>query len=284
MTKTAGPRPRWVSDLISLAIVFGLLGGAYLLPQDTSLSQVREAGVLRACIPDEYPPLVTRDVQQPGIDIEILRAIADDMELRLALNTNTAIGRDFNPRNWRLTRSQCQVIAGGVIDSRLTRSFLETTSSYLETGWALVLPHELDSLESRTVGFYAGATGLDRIALGRYLRDQGAAVRIVNSAAALADGLANGEFDAAVSEALTARQVAEYSGWETQWLPADLGRFRIALGLWKGDLTLQRRIEHALGKLRSSSELDAILESYDLTPISDKCTPCASVSRRIVVV
>lgn len=275
MKRSSEGRRRRLSETLSLAIVFTLLGGAYLLPQDTSLSEVRKTGVLRACIPDRYPPLVTRDPQEPGIDVEILREIAERMDLRLSLNTNSAIGRDFNPRNWRLTRSQCQIVAGGVIDSTVTRSFLETTPSYLETGWALVLPDSVNSLEGRTVGFYAGVTGLDRIALGRFLRDQGAQVRIVNNRGDLMAGLEQGTFEAAVTESLTARQVARAGGWEVQWLPRELGRYPITLGLWKGDLTLQRSIERALADLRGSGELQAILDSYDLTPISDECTACA---------
>ena len=35
----------------------------------------------------------------------------------LVLSENRAMGRDFNPRNWGLNRAQCQVIAGGVVDS-----------------------------------------------------------------------------------------------------------------------------------------------------------------------
>ena len=269
--------PRWLSDALTLAIVFGLLSAAYLLPPDTSLRLIERVGVLRACVPDHYPPLVTRDPQLPGIDVEILRAVAEDMDLRLVFNTNSAIGRDFNPRNWRLTRSQCQVVAGGVVDSVLTRSFLETTPSYLEVGWAIVLPRELSSLEGRTIGFYAGITGLDRIALSRYLREQEATVRVVNSSEALVEGLADGTFDAAVSESLTARRVAEVGGWDVKWLPVRLERYHIVLGLWKGDLTLQRRIERALAQLEASGELDAILGRYDLAPLDEECAPCAGV-------
>ena len=40
------------------------------------------------------------------------------MKVRLALNVNPAMGRDFNPSNWRITRAQCEIVAGGVVTSR----------------------------------------------------------------------------------------------------------------------------------------------------------------------
>ena len=99
-----------------LAGVFGLLGAVYLLPPDTALRQVRAAGTLRVCLPSSYPPLVTGDPRAPGIDVELLRLIAQKLGLGLVTVTNPAMGRDFNPRSWRVTRAQCEVLAGGVVD------------------------------------------------------------------------------------------------------------------------------------------------------------------------
>jgi ABC-type amino acid transport substrate-binding protein len=101
----------------SYVLIFGLLAAVNLLPPDTSLSEVRAAGVLRACLPAAYPPLVTGDPAAPGIDVELLRELAKNMDLRLVVSTNAAMGRDFNPRNWHITRAQCDVLAGGVVAS-----------------------------------------------------------------------------------------------------------------------------------------------------------------------
>ena len=72
MTFTTGKLRR----LLPYVFIFGLLGGVYLLPPDTSLAEVRKAGVLRACMPPSYPPLVTGDRDAPGIDVELLQALA----------------------------------------------------------------------------------------------------------------------------------------------------------------------------------------------------------------
>src|SRR5215470_6906089 len=132
---------RWLPsrrDIVSFAGVFGLLGAVYLLPPDTAFRNVRAAGMLRACMPPYYPPLITGDPAAPGIDVELLQAIAHDIGVRLATVANPLMGRDFNPRAWRITRAQCEVFAGGVVGSATTRSFLDTTPTYATTGWAML--------------------------------------------------------------------------------------------------------------------------------------------------
>ena len=97
---------------LSYLMIFGLLAAVYLLPADTSLSEVRRGGLLRACMPPVYPPLVTSDANAPGIDVELLRALAEKLALKLVITPNPAIGQDFNPRNWRVTRAQCDAVHG----------------------------------------------------------------------------------------------------------------------------------------------------------------------------
>src|SRR5215470_6621323 len=215
----------------SYLLLFGLLAGVYLLPADTSLSEVRRAGLLRACMPPLYPPLVTGDANAPGIDVELLRALAKELGLRFAITSNPAMGQDFNPRNWRLTRAQCEVLGGGVVASPTTRSFLETSPAYAETGWVFILPKTISDLDGQRAGVLTGISGLDRIALARFLRAKNVNVTILSSSADLADGLRVGRFDFGVTEALAAQQIAGQGGWSTQWAPAELPRFPVVLGL-----------------------------------------------------
>ncbi len=94
-------------------------------------------------------------------------------DLRLAITPNPAMGQDFNPRNWHVTRAQCEVLAGGVVASPMTRSFLETSPSYAETGWALHSAEaDRPTLQGRRAGVLTGISGLDRLALSRFLREQ----------------------------------------------------------------------------------------------------------------
>jgi ABC-type amino acid transport substrate-binding protein len=260
-------RPRWVGDLITVGGVAALFGAVYLLPPDTSLAQVKQAGVLRLCVPTLYPPLVTGKPEEPGFDIAFAQAIAKRLDVRIVVNPNAAMGRDFNPRNWNVTRAQCQMLAGGVVASDLTRSFLDTTPPHLQTGWALVAAQLPARLEGAKVGFYAGLAGLDRIALSRFLQAQKARVEIVASAEALTDGLRSGRFDAGLSEALMARQIAGTLGMQVAWLPESLGRYPVAFGLWKGDLTLKRRLVEVIDDLDRDGLTRELAQRYRIAPI-----------------
>jgi ABC-type amino acid transport substrate-binding protein len=253
--------------ILSYALIFGLLLAVNFLPPDTSLSEVRAAGVLRACVPTSYPPLVTGDPTAPGIDVELLRGLARNMDLRLAVSPNAAMGRDFNPRNWHITRAQCDVLAGGVVASPQTRSFLETSPSYAETGWAFVLPktlgeQPLGQLAGRRAGVLVGISGLDRLALSRFLREQKVEATIVANAAELEQGLRDGKFDFGVTEWLLAGQIASRGAWKAEWAPPPLPRYPVVLGLWKGDLTLKRAIVAGLDKLERDGDVAAILSRY----------------------
>jgi ABC-type amino acid transport substrate-binding protein len=177
------------------------------------------------------------------------------------------MGRDFNPRTWNVTRAQCQMLAGGVVASDATRAFLDTTPPHLETGWALVAAQLPGRLEGMKVGVYTGLAGLDRLGLSRFLRDAKAHVEIMPSAEALTDALKSGAIDAGISEALMARQIAGTLGMQVAWLPPPLARYPVAFGLWKGDLTLKRRLTAVIGELEAEGLTHELARRYRIAPI-----------------
>lgn len=254
-------------NMLSFGAVLALLVAVSLLPPDTSLTEVETAASLKACVPLVYPPLVTGNPERPGIDIELLQKVAGRIGVSLVLSENRAMGRDFNPRNWGLNRAQCQVIAGGVVDSGQTRSFLEIGPPYAETGWAIVSPVPIESLKGRTVGALTLISGLDRIGLASYLRAEGATVRVAASSEALVAGISDGSLDAGVTEALLAANLAVDHGWVVTWTPRELPRYHLVFGLWKGDITLKRAIEGAFVELATDGTLVAILERYGAAAI-----------------
>jgi ABC-type amino acid transport substrate-binding protein len=262
-------QPGLLRDAFGALPILGLLAAVYLLPPDTSLSEVRRAGTLHVCMPPIDPPFVTGDAKAPGIDVEILQALARDLGLMLAPVPEPAMGRDFNPRGWHVTRAACEVLAGGVVASPMTRSFLETSPPYAQTGWALLVPKPppspgsgWENLQGRKLGVLTPPSGLDRIALASHLRVAKVQVVIVGSADALIAGLREGRFEAAVTEKLLADQIAAREHWVADWLPGDLPRYPLTFGLWKGDLTLKRAMEGALERLAHDGTVAAILARY----------------------
>jgi polar amino acid transport system substrate-binding protein/cystine transport system substrate-binding protein/membrane-bound lytic murein transglycosylase F len=256
----------WVHTFGGLVLAAGLLLLVNVLPPDTALQEVRASGVLRACIPPSYPPLVTGDPEAPGIDVEILQAVAARIGVALSLNVNAAIGRDFNPRSWRITRAQCQVLAGGVIDSPLTRSFLAVGPSHAVTGWALLGPELPDDLAGREVAVLVNVSGLDRVTLGSHLRAHGVRPWILPTPADFEAALAEGVVTVGITESLLAGSIARDHGWMVEMMAGDLPRYPVALGLWKGDLTLKRAVERAYRDLEREGKLDAILARYVAEP------------------
>jgi polar amino acid transport system substrate-binding protein/cystine transport system substrate-binding protein/membrane-bound lytic murein transglycosylase F len=255
-------------DLVAIGLVLALLVVLTLLPPDTSLKEVTTSGALRACVPASYPPLVTGQDDQPGIDIELLKAIAGRLGVQLVLHTNDAMGRDFNPRNWGLNRAQCQVIAGGVVDSDQTRSFLETGPAYARTGWVLISPRPVADLKGLGVGVLTLVSGLDRIGLASFLRKVGAKPVVVPSAEDLVSGIAEHRFDAGITEALLGARLATDNGWTAAWMPPSLPRYNLVFGLWKGDVTLKRAITQAFADLSADGTIAAIIARYAGAPLN----------------
>ena len=253
---------RLTRDLGGIFVVIGLMLLVTFLPPDTSLSEVKATDAIRVCLPTTYPPLVTGDPDRPGIDVEILRAVTDHIGVDLLLSPNDAIGRDFNPRNWAVNRGKCQVLAGGVVDSPLTRSFLDTGPPYARTGWSFVAPEPIGDIDGLTIGALTLVSGLDRIGLASYLRHRDVTIRVVRNSQDLVDGIANGAFDGGITEALFAGGLAADNGWWTGALPDELARYNLVFGLWKGDLTLKREIVRAFDRLKSDGTLAEILARY----------------------
>ena len=257
---------RTFRDLSTVVLIGSLLAGVYLLPADTSLSEVEDRGVIGVCIPASYPPLVTDDPDRPGLDVELLKAVARSIGVAIQWHTVPAMGHDFNPRAWRVTRAQCQIVAGGVVDTPTTRSFLDVTQAHAETGWVEIAASAGETptanLAGMSVGVLVGTSGIDRLALSRFLRNRNVKVTVVHGPDALAAGLTDGRFERAIAESLTGKRIAADHKWSISWLPGFASRYSLVFGLWKGDLTLKRAVDEALSALDEDGTTDEIRRKY----------------------
>lgn len=258
---------RWLQAGINIAIVAALLSAISFLPPDTSLADRQKAGALKVCVPASFPPLVTGDAARPGFDIELVQAIAGQLNLQLAVNVLPSIGKDYNPRNWFLTRAQCDLVAGGVADTVQTRSFMQTIPTEAETGWVGISASGEMPDAGSVVAVLPGTTGLDRLALSSWLRQQGLRGQLVRSPNELTRLLASGAAAAAVTERFTAAELQlDSTGLRMFWLDEQtFPHFAMALGLWKGDQTLRRAVAGAMETLEKAGTLATLRDSYGLS-------------------
>ena len=263
------PASRLRKDLLILLLTIAPIAAVYALPADTSLEEVRKAGVLTACVPSDFPPLAVPGSADPGFDVALLGEISKRIGVELSLNVNPSIGRDFNPRNWGITRAGCEAIAGGIVISPVTRSFLETLPTGIDTGWAVLTKAPGPLKAGMKVGVYPGFGGLDRVALTRLLRQHGLVASLAASTDALAAGLRSGSIDAGVTESFGARTlVKEHPELAIAWLPGAQSRAPLGIGLWKGDLTLKQAIAGALADMERAGTVQALETRYAILPIT----------------
>ncbi|ARO14243.1 extracellular solute-binding protein [Ketogulonicigenium robustum] len=263
---------RHARDMGMIALVLGLFSAVNLLPPDTALQQVQKQGVLRVCTPQSYPPFVTGTAAAPGIEIELLQSVAARLGVRAAFNTNAAIGRDMNPAAWKLNRASCSIIIGGLVDSTTMRTFLDMSAPYLQSGWVSLVRDPAQTVEGARVGVFVGSLGRDRLELSRALRENGAATIVGQPqlAGAIA-ALRQGQLDMVVTDAILAAGLGDQPDLTVSLVP-NVRRDSIAMGFWKGDLTLKRAISAALRDMQDSGEIDAIAERYGYAPLPEDAT------------
>lgn len=246
-------RNPWLTVAINLALIAAGLTALSFLPPDNSLAEVRRIGALKLCVPSEYPVLVEKDLQKPGFDVELARKIAEELGVRLVENEMMSMGKDFNPRNWQLTRGQCNVIAGGLADTETTRSFLQTIPTGIETGWVAVSKEPATPQEGQVWAVWPGSSGLDRIALSSWLRERGIRPVLLQSPDQIVDLIESGQIYGAIVERLIAAPLVSGQAYAMTWLaPETFTPVQLSQGLWKGDQTLYRAARQAMEKIRAS--------------------------------
>jgi len=262
---------RWRPGLVNIGVIVVLLAAVTFLPPDTSLRDVERAGVLRVCVPDANPPLVTGDAAAPGFDVEILQEVAQDLGVRLLLNVNSSIGRDFNPLNWRLTRANCSVIAGGVSDTRATRGFLQTLPTGIATGWMLLSTEGAAPEQNSTVGVLPAGAGFNRLELSRFLRSKDVRPRVLQTPDQAARALRSGEISAVIGSRFVLQNMQEEIPESTlRWMPEPpFEHHDLALGLWKGDLTLLRAFRRSMERMERDGTLSTIADGYGISPVAE---------------
>lgn len=237
----SGGWKRWRRPILDINLIAVLLATLSSLPPDTSLAERRKQGVLRYCVPDSKDMLFEAERQ-------LAKGIARQLGLKLQPQTVDNMGRSFNPRDWNLNRSQCDII-GGIADTATNRNFL----MLLPNGGRIALVRAGPATpppRGAEMGVFLDVAGLDRIRLATYLRKQGWRTRPLHSQDALEAWLTEGK------QAVLSTQTRLPAGVQTHSLPPDASEVtELAFGLWRGDVTLIRAVRHALEQVHRNSDV-----------------------------
>ncbi|WP_165351875.1 ABC transporter substrate-binding protein [Salipiger sp. IMCC34102] len=260
MRRTA-PKTGWRA-WAPLALAFTLCAALGHLPPDASLRDIKRAGLFRVCVPAVASPWITTDPTRPGFDIEVLRVVAQRMDLGMTPVAVSEMDNGINPRSWGLTRARCDMIAGGLAITGVTRSFLDAGPVWGTAGLVL-FSADGAPLEGQdgTVGIYLVGTGTDRLALGRLLRRAGRAAQVFDHPEALADALASGQIEAAIAppdlEVTT-------PGIEISDLPAPFEAGGAGPGFWKGDRSFSEEVRRILRRMEAQGTLSTLRQAYGI--------------------
>lgn len=265
--------PKWVKPFPRLALELLVMATSVVISSDASFSTVQAAGTLKVCVPHNYPPLSTSDAALPGLEVELVQAIAKQMNLKLQLSHNqswelASLDQKANPQ-------QCQLLTGGMVDGEFYGQQIETLPPSLEVGWAMVYSAEVANLKDNKVAVYAGFPGLDRLALSQYLKREGVQMVVVSSAEAFGQVLASGEVQIGITEAILARHLAAQNRWQVAWVPIPQAKYALRLlATWKGDWTLKKEVRKAVEAIERRGEMQKIFDRYKLAAISQVCAIC----------
>jgi hypothetical protein len=248
---------------VPLTVAFAILFGVSFLPSDESLTEIQQAARLTVCAPREMGPLVTRDREKPGFEIELLREAASRMGLTISVTQNAAMNREYNPGNWRISRANCRVLVGGIRDNIWSRSLLELTDPYLASEWTWVHKGNV-KWPPESTAFVPGTFALDRVELAQSLIKQGVEAVPMQNIEDVTDAFAQNEITSVITESTIAAASFAAPEFSLNPVPNGPNPTGLSFGFWKGDTTLRREMNATLTTLKNDGTVRKLAEAYGL--------------------
>ena len=234
---------RWRRPARDIALIAAFLTALSFLPPDTSLEDRQAAGFLRYCVGDVKSPLIREgETDAAGPELALMQKVAQDLGLELRLVEAKNMGRSFNPADWNISRGQCDVLGGGLGDSKANRGFGTLLPTGAHLGLVLVGTETLPPAGSE-IGIYMGNSGFDRLRLSAWMRGAHYRARLLRDGKDFQTWLGKGGL--AITSSLT--QLPQ--GQPVIDLPeAAAESIDLALILWRGDTTFTRAFRQALAR------------------------------------
>ncbi len=235
-----GWRPAGSTVFIVLGVVFYLL--LRQLPPDNSLTRVKAAGVLTACVPPNLPPFISSDGSAAtGSEARLIEDAAKRMGVPVGWNIQAAWGTSPDPVDWGVRPESCDVLAGGIVVNVETQGLMQVLP-YRRSGWALLSLGETPV----KLAVLTNHWGLAADAAYGWADDQGLDFLAYPSAGEALAALESGERDSVLALEDEAEWLGtQVPGGQIKRVP-DLPTETLALGMWKNNITLKRFMQGSL--------------------------------------
>lgn len=229
----------------------------------TSGVETIRSGTLTVCSDLPYPPFEFEEGgKMVGIDLDLMRAVADDLGLEVAIRDT-----DFDGIFAALAAGQCDVIASSVSITDERKQNNEFTQGYYEIQQSLLVRKAdadryktLDALKGRTIGVQSETTG-EAYAQAEAV-PLGVAVKSFTGADELLTALKAGQVDGALQDFPVNAYNAEKGGDTVVAVRFQSEPEQYGFVVKKGNVALRDAIDGALSKLKSNGRHNEILREY----------------------
>ncbi|MGH7170388.1 MAG: substrate-binding periplasmic protein, partial [Gemmataceae bacterium] len=234
--------------------------------------RIRDRGEVVAAVDPANLPYSSAKGDHPGFDVEIARALAKEMGVKLRIEwldvrRDTAVGK--------LLQRKCDLALGSAVDPNAVEDEEELAGKviysrpYYGSGYLLVQrkngPHvhslaDIKGAKSRRLGAEAGSVADYRLRQRGYLR------RLFRNQLAVLKSLNDGDIDYAYLWANAAWTLHTSPDWALEiaanYVPED--RWNIAVALRQGDDELKKHVDAALEKLVKDGTVSRTLKRYHM--------------------
>ncbi|WP_444645385.1 transporter substrate-binding domain-containing protein [Caproiciproducens sp. R1] len=230
----------------------------------TSVDKVKADGAVTMSTNAEFEPFEYKDGDKiVGIDIDISNKIAEKLGVQLKINDIA-----FDTLTTELGSGKTNFVAAGMTANEDRKKNVDFSDTYFDASQAIIVLKD-SAIKSRTdlngkkVGVQQGTTG-DTYCTNEDGKNDikvASTERYAKGVDAVTD-LINGKIDAVVIDDFPAKKFVEKNSDKLVKLDEALTTEQYAIAVPKGDKAMLDTVNGVLGELKSSGELDKIIEKY----------------------
>ncbi len=232
--------------------------------ESTSLDKIKADGFVTMSTNAEFEPFEYKDGDNVvGIDVDISKKIAEKLGVQLKINDIS-----FDTLITELNSGKSNFVAAGMTVTDDRKKNVDFSDTYFDASQAIIVLKgsaikKPADLNGKKVGVQQGTTG-DTYCTNEDGKSEvkvGSVERYNKGVDAVTD-LINGKVDAVVIDNFPATKFAEKNSDKIEKLSDALTVEKYAIAVKKGDAALLNTINEVLSEMKSSGELDKLVNQY----------------------